>query len=288
MKGIVLAGGTGSRLSPLTTSVSKQLLPIYNKPMIYYSLATLMLAGLQETLVICTPEHLGAFKKLLGDGSQFGIELTYEVQHEPKGIAECFTLGENFIGNESVGLVLGDNLFHGIGLGRNLMQVVNSSDANIFAYQVENPREYGVVEFDNNGIAITLEEKPISPKSNFAVPGLYFYPNDVVEIAKSIEPSERGELEITTINQAYLNSGRLKVTKLDRGTVWLDTGSFIDLHNASEYVKLVELRQGLQIACLEEIAIRKGWIGLDSTITLLRSQSRMSTAQYLEKVFLGV
>lgn len=260
MKGIVLAGGTGSRLWPLTKAVSKQLLPIYDKPLIHYPLGTLMLAGIREILIITTPDDQKSFERLLGDGSGFGLNISYAVQEKPNGIAEALLIGEGFINDESFALILGDNLFHGVGLGQNLSNLEQNSNGLIFAYKVKDPERYGVVEFDSAGNAISLEEKPMIPKSSYAVPGLYFYKSSVVKIAKSLKPSARGELEITKLNQILLESGQLQVKTLDRGTVWLDTGTVESLHDASDYVRVVEERQGLKICCLEEIAWRNGWL----------------------------
>ena len=260
MKGIVLAGGTGSRLWPITRGVSKQLLPVYDKPMVHYPIATLMNAGLREILIITTPEDQPAFIRLLGDGAELGVQFSYVVQERPEGLAQAFLLGEDFLAGDAAALVLGDNIFHGPGLGRKLRRLHDTDGGHVFAYRVANPSEYGVVEFDEEGRAISLEEKPAEPRSNYAVPGLYFYGPDIVEVAKSIRPSARGELEITAVNQHYLDQGRLAVSVLERGTAWLDTGTFRSLHDASEYVRVMEDRQGLKLACLEEIAWRNGWI----------------------------
>ena len=260
MKGIVLAGGTGSRLWPITKSISKQLLPVYDKPLIYYPLGTLFLAGIRDILLITTPEDLSSFQRLLGNGAQFGVSIQYEVQMKPNGLAEAFLIGEKFINQDNVALILGDNIFHGVGLGQQLKMIDFDNGATIFAYRVSDPERYGVVEFSPNGNVISIEEKPRMPKSNFAVPGLYFYDKDVVEIAKQVEPSSRGELEITSVNENYLNKGRLVTKVLERGTTWLDTGTVQTLHAASSYVQIIEDRQGSKISCLEEIAWRNGWI----------------------------
>jgi glucose-1-phosphate thymidylyltransferase len=282
MRGIILAGGSGTRLWPITKGISKQLMPIYDKPMIYYPLSTLMMAGINEILIITTPEYNEQFKALLGDGSQLGIRLEYAVQPSPDGLAQAFIIGEEFIGDESVALVLGDNIFHGTGLGSALRAHTEIDGALIFAYQVSDPKAYGVVEFDDEFRAISIEEKPADPKSNYAVPGLYFYDNRVVEIAKTIQPSARGELEISSVNESYLNAGALSVQVLDRGTAWLDTGTFESMMQASEYVRVIEDRQGFKIGCIEEIAWRAGWIDDSRLEELTRPLIKSGYGRYLD------
>lgn len=282
MRGIILAGGSGTRLWPITRGISKQLMPIYDKPMIYYPLSTLMMAGIDDVLVITTAEYNQSFKDLLGDGSQLGMTISYAVQDEPRGLAEAFLIGEEFIGSDSVALVLGDNIFHGTGLGSSLRENTDIEGGLIFAAHVSHPERYGVVDFDDQMKALSIEEKPEKPKSNFAVPGLYFYDNDVVEIAKTIAPSARGELEITTINERYLERGHLQVQVLDRGIAWLDTGTFESMMQASEYVRVIEERQGLKIGCIEEIAWRAGWISTEELRELAAPLRKSGYGHYLE------
>jgi glucose-1-phosphate thymidylyltransferase len=281
MRGIILAGGSGTRLHPITQGVSKQLIPVYDKPMIYYPLSMLLMAGIREVLVISTPEDMPGFQRLLGDGSQIGISIQYEIQPSPDGLAQAFLIGEEFIGDEKVCLVLGDNIFYGSGLGTALKSNTLVQGGHIFAYHVSNPEEYGVVEFDKNNKAISIEEKPQNPRSNFAIPGLYFYDNSVVSIAKSIKPSARGELEISSINEHYLNKGTLSVTVLDRGTAWLDTGTVDSLMAAGEFVQVVEKRQGLKVGCIEEIAWRQGFISTDELLSLAKPLAKSGYGKYL-------
>jgi glucose-1-phosphate thymidylyltransferase len=284
MKGIILAGGSGTRLYPITMGISKQLMPIYDKPMIYYPLSTLMLAGIKEILIITTPEDQAQFKRLLGDGSQWGCGLHYEIQEKPNGLAQAFLIGEKFIGNDAVALVLGDNIFYGSRFSHLLQQSANPDGAVIFAYPVSDPERYGVVEFDQNKIAISIEEKPQKPKSNYAVPGLYFYDNSVVEIAKNIQPSPRGEYEITDVNRKYLEEKKLKVAVLDRGFAWLDTGTFESLHDASEFVRVIEKRQGFKIGCLEEIAYRMHFINKEQLMELAKKFEKSGYGEYLRNI----
>ena len=287
MKGIILAGGSGTRLWPITRGISKQLMPIYDKPMIYYPLSTLMMAGIKDVLIITTPEHNAFFKDLLGDGSQLGMTLSYAVQEEPRGLAEAFLIGEVFIGDDSVALVLGDNIFHGTGLGRALRGNTDLVGGLFFASHVAEPHRYGVVEFDESMTALSIEEKPAKPKSNYAVPGLYFYDNSVVDVAKSISPSARGELEITSVNEHYLNQGSLQVQVFDRGIAWLDTGTFESMMQASEYVRVIEERQGLKIGCIEEIAWRSGWITDAQMRELAEPLKKSGYGVYLERLVDG-
>lgn len=275
MKGIILAGGTGSRLFPLTTVISKQLLPVYDKPMIYYPLASLMAAGLREILVIVTPRDETSFRALLGDGSQWGMTIDYVVQQKPEGLAQAFILAEKFLAGDKAALILGDNIFHGVGLGTQLKQLTDPDGGVVFAYQVANPSEYGVIEFDKSGNVVSIEEKPQHPKSDFAIPGLYFFDEQVVDIAKNVKPSPRGELEITSVMSEYLNRGKLKVEVLPRGTAWLDTGTFNTLHEAGTYVRIIEERQGSRLGCIEELAWRNQWI-TDSDLSKLGESLKAS------------
>ena len=292
MKGIILAGGSGTRLYPLTKAISKQIMPIYDKPMIYYPLSTLMLAGIREVLIISTPRDLPVFKELLGDGSQLGMDIQYAVQEAPNGLAEAFIIGADFIGNDAVALVLGDNIFYGQSFSKVLLSAAQRTEsepgATIFGYYVRDPREYGVVEFDENGVAISIEEKPEKPKSNYAVPGLYFYDNSVVEIAKTIKPSARGELEITAVNNAYLERGNLHVETLGRGFAWLDTGNHDMLLAAAEFVSTFQKRQGMYVSCIEEIAYKRGFIGREQLLELAKPLMKTAYGQYLVDVANGL
>lgn len=284
MKGILLAGGSGTRLHPLTLAVSKQLMPVYDKPMIYYPLSILMLAGINEILIISTPHDLPHFEKLLGDGSKLGCQFSYAVQHEPNGLAQAFVIGESFIGTDKVALILGDNIFYGSGMSKLLQNCTKEEGGVVFAYPVNDPERYGVVEFDQNKKVLSIEEKPVVPKSNYAVPGLYFYDNDVVSIAKQLEPSSRGEYEITDINKVYLQRGKLRVGIFDRGTAWLDTGTFASLMQAGQFVQVIEERQGLKIGAIEEVAYRMGYITKKQLKTIAEPLCKSGYGQYLMRI----
>ena len=284
MKGIILAGGSGTRLHPLTLAVSKQLMPVYDKPMIYYPLSTLLAAGIREVLIISTPYDLPNFKKLLGDGNNLGCEFSYAEQAIPNGLAQAFVIGRDFIGDDSVALILGDNIFYGAGLGRKLGANTQLDGGLVFAYHVSDPERYGVVEFDADNVAVSIEEKPEKPRSNFAVPGLYFYDNSVVEVAAALKPSARGEYEITDVNKEYLKRGKLKVEILDRGTAWLDTGTFVSLMQAGQFVQVIEERQGLRIGCIEEVAFKKRWIDAQQLKALAEPLVKSGYGEYLMKL----
>jgi glucose-1-phosphate thymidylyltransferase len=288
MKGIILAGGSGTRLYPITKGISKQLMPIYDKPMIYYPLSTLIQAGIKDILIITTPDDSSSFKRLLGDGSDIGINLEYAVQPSPDGLAQAFIIGEKFIGDDKVALVLGDNIFHGDGFGDTLTNCADPNGGIVFAYQVSDPDRYGVVEFDKNKKAVSIEEKPKNPKSNYAVVGLYFYDNDVVHIAKNIKPSDRGELEITTVNEEYLKRGKLKVEIMDRGSAWLDTGTFESMNDASEYVRVIEKRTGLKIGCIEEAAWRQGFVSSEQLLQISEPLRKSGYGTYLQNIVSNV
>lgn len=284
MKGIILAGGSGTRLYPITKAISKQLMPIYDKPMIYYPLSTLMMAGIKEILIITTPEDNPSFKRLLRDGSHVGCRFEYAIQEIPNGLAQAFVIGADFIGNDKVALVLGDNIFYGTGLDKQLQSLADVEGGYVFAYQVSDPERYGVVEFDKDMKAVSIEEKPSKPKSSYAVPGLYFYDNEVVKIARELKPSPRGEYEITDVNREYLKNGKLKVAVLDKGTAWLDTGTFDSLSDASEFVRVIEKRQGTKIGCIEEVAFRNHFISGDQLLTLAKQLAKSGYGEYLQKI----
>jgi glucose-1-phosphate thymidylyltransferase len=281
MKGIILAGGNGTRLYPITKGISKQIMPIYDKPMIYYPLSTLLQAGIMEILIITTPQDQSQFVRLLGDGHNLGINLSYAVQDSPDGLSQAFIIGEEFIGSDKVALILGDNIFHGDSFGQSLNSCVDPNGGIVFAYEVKNPESYGVVEFDSDNKAISIEEKPMQPKSNFAVVGLYFYDNDVIEIAKKLKPSDRGELEITSVNEEYLRQGRLKVQSMGRGSAWLDTGTFESMNDAGEYIRVIEKRTGLKIGCIEEVAYRQGYIDKSQLNEIAKPLLRSGYGKYL-------
>ena len=283
MKGIILAGGSGTRLYPITKGISKQLMPIYDKPMIYYPLSTLMLAGIKDILIITTPEDNSSFKRLLGDGSEIGINIQYAIQPSPDGLAQAFIIGEEFISKDKVALILGDNIFHGHGFDKTLADCTDPDGGIVFAYRVSDPERYGVVEFDDNKKAVSIEEKPEYPKSNYAVVGLYFYDSDVVEIAKNIKPSDRGELEITSVNEEYLRRGKLKVEIMERGSAWLDTGTFESMNDASEYVKVIEKRTGYKIGCIEEVAYSQGFIGKGELLEISKHLMKSGYGVYISK-----
>jgi len=284
MKGIILAGGSGTRLYPITKAISKQLMPIYDKPMIYYPLSTLMMAGIREILIITTKEDNPQFKRLLGDGSQLGCRFEFAVQEIPNGLAQAFVIGADFIGSDKVALVLGDNIFYGTGLDKKLQTLSEVNGGYVFAYHVSDPERYGVVEFDKDMNALSIEEKPLQPKSNYAVPGLYFYDNDIVKIARELKPSKRGEYEITDVNRKYLENGNLKVALLDKGTAWLDTGTFDSLSDASEFVRVIEKRQGTKIGCIEEVAFRNGFINSDQLLNIGNELAKSGYGEYLKQI----